>query len=268
MSETIPSLGFGTWNRDGDEAFHAVLHALSLGYRHIDTAQAYGNEKQVGDAVRQSDLLRSELFLTTKVDPANYAPGHVGPSVELSLEKLGVAKVDLLLLHFPSLHDEYEAEEYVSQFAKVHEQGLCRFVGVSNFTKRYLDIAISILGAATIFTNQVEVHAYMQNRPIVDYCNLHDIRVTAYSPLARGKLLGDPVLAAIASKHQITVPQVALAFLLNEGFVVIPSSSNRDRAADNLLASRVQLDKDDMILIRSLDRGLRLVDEDWCPDWD
>lgn len=261
-------LGFGTWNRSGDEAYKAVCDALTVGYRHIDTAQAYANEAEVGKAIAQSGIVRSELLITTKVDPVNFGPNCVKPSVEMSLDKLAVDNVDLLLLHFPSLFDEFEARDYIQQLADVQQQGLCKYIGVSNFTRHYLDIAIDILGAENIATNQVEIHAYMQNKTIVNYCRTQNISTTAYSPLARGQLLKNKQLQNIAVAHQATVAQIALAFLLTEGHVVIPSSSNIARATENFIANSIVLTPDDLDLIRGLDQGLRLIDEEWCPKWD
>lgn len=264
----IPAMGYGTWNRSGKEAYNGVIQALNLGYRHIDTAQAYNNEEEVGHAIVDSTINRHELFLTTKVDPINYAPGKILPSVEESLKKLNVPHVDLLLLHFPSLHNEYDAYEYCTQMLDVKERGLTTHIGVSNFTKHYLDIAAEIWDYKNIYTNQIEIHAYMQNQAIVDYCRVHNIQTTAYSPLARGKLIHDPILTKIAKKHSATTAQVALAFLLNEGHIVIPSSTNKERAKENYEANNIVLSEAEIIAIRKLERGLRLVDEDWCPKWD
>ncbi|GLR71933.1 aldo/keto reductase [Agaribacter marinus] len=268
FKQQIPHLGYGTWDRAGDVAYRGVFDALTLGYRHIDTAQAYSNEIDVGKALAASGLDRDAYFLTTKVDPINFGPGQVAPSVERSLEHLQVNSVDLLLLHFPSLHDEYEAEDYISQLGEVYENGYAKFIGVSNFTKHYLDIALDVLGEGLIANNQVEIHAYMQNQAIVDYCRSLDIVTTAYSPLARGALIKDPVLQGIASELGGTSSQVALAFLLAEGHVVIPSSVSQERAASNLAASKLTLSSSHVDAIRALERGMRLVDEDWCPKWD
>lgn len=265
---TMPQIGYGTWNRDGEVAYRGVSDALEIGYRHIDTAQAYGNEEFVGAAILESGIARDDVFLCTKVDPVNFAPGNIRPSVEHSLEKLRVDRVDLLLLHFPSIHDEFVAEEYIQQFAEVFDSGLSRHIGVSNFTKHYLNIALKVLDDRPLRMNQVELHAYMQNRPIVSFCREHGIALTAYSPLARGALIDDPVLMRIAETHSVTSSQVALAFLLAEGFAVIPSSVNKVRSSENFLATHTVLSEGERRAIRALDRGLRLVDEDWCPKWD
>lgn len=166
----MPKVGYGTWNRPGEEAYRGTLAALEVGYRHIDGAEGYENEEFVGRAIADAGLSRDALWVTTKVAPESFGPGQVRPHVEASLEKLGVGPVDLLLLHYPSINDEYEIEDYAAQFVEVMEAGLARNLGVSNFTKRYLDLIQPLLGDIAIFTNQVELHPFMQNRPIVERC--------------------------------------------------------------------------------------------------
>lgn len=268
INNKIPPIGFGTWNRDNEETFAAVKEALTIGYRHIDTAQAYDNEAAVGQAIANCNIARSEIFLTTKVDPKNYGEHCVKPSVEQSLEKLQVESVDLLLLHFPSLYDEFEAEDYIQQIQQVKEAGLAKKIGVSNFTKHYLEIAFKTIGAENISMNQIEIHPYMQNNSIVNFCRRHNITTTAYSPLARGELINDPTLKTIAQKHNATTAQIALAFLLSQRHIIIPSSSNKKRAIENFNASKITLFKEDINLIQTLDKGMRLVNEPWCPKWD
>lgn len=268
INKTIPQIGFGTWNRDLEETYAAVTEALDIGYEHIDTAQAYDNEEAVGKAIANSRVARSKIFLTTKVDPKNYGKNLVKPNVEKSLEKLRVDSVDLLLLHFPSLYDEFKAQDYIQQLQQVKEAGLAKQIGVSNFTKHYLEIAFDVIGVENIAMNQVEIHPYMQNKTIVEFCRRHNISTTAYSPLARGELLNDPTLITIAKAHNATTAQIALAFLITEGHIVIPSSSNKKRAIENFNANKITLFKNDINLIKALDKGMRLVDEPWCPKWD
>lgn len=263
----LPRFGYGTWQRDGEEAFNGTMWALEAGYRHIDTAQGYGNEVQVGRAIRESGLDRNDIFVTTKVKPENYADADFMPSVHESLDNLGF-EPDLLLLHWPSPQDKHPVESYVGKLADCLDQGLTRNIGVSNFTKSYLDKAIDLLGAGKIATNQCEIHVFMQNRPIVEYTTARGIPMTAYSPLARGRIKDDPTLVEIGKNHHATEGQVALAFLLAEGYVVIPTSSRRERIFDNLKALDIELTDAEMQKLRSLDKGLRLVDGAWCPKWD
>jgi len=266
--KTIPLLGYGTWNRPGDTAYNGTLSALQAGYRHIDGAEGYQNEEHVGRAIADFGLPRDELWVTTKVAPESFGPGQIRPHVEASLEKLGVGPVDLLLLHYPSINDEYEIEDYMAQFAAVYDAGLCRNIGVSNFTKRYMDRALELLGDRPILTNQVELHVFMQNKPIVDYCRAKAIPLTAFSPLARGAVADDPVLTTIGQNHGATASQVALAWLLSEGHIVIPSSGNPDRIRENLAAADLQLTPEELKRIEGLERGMRLVNGPWCPEWD
>ena len=268
MIGPMPQIGYGTWNRPDQECYDGVVAAIEAGYTHIDTAEGYNNEEFVGRALKDSGIVRADLFLTTKVAPESFGPGQIRPHVEASLDKLGVDQVDLLLLHYPSIGDEYEIEDYMAQFAAVLDAGLTRHIGVSNFTKRYLTRALELLGDRKILTNQVEAHVFMQNRPIVDFTRDHGISTTAYSPLARGAVAGDPTVSRIAEKHGATNGQVALAFLLAEGHVVIPSSGKPERIAENLAAKDVTLDAEDLTVLRALDQGMRLVNGPWCPKWD
>jgi 2,5-diketo-D-gluconate reductase B len=264
----IPRIGYGTWNRSSAEAYQGVLWALETGYRHIDTAQAYDNEQDVGRAVRDSGLDRRDIFLTTKVRPGNLGPGRVMPSVRESLDKLGMEKVDLLLLHWPAIKNQYALEDYVGQFAEVYDAGLADRIGVSNFTIPLLTKTIELLGDRQLATNQVECHVYMQNRPIIDHCQSIGLPATAYSPLARGQVADDPLLIEIGKAHDAGPDQVALAFLLNQGHIVIPSSARRERILANLKAGEITLTEEEMARIRTLEKGMRLVNGDWCPVWD
>jgi 2,5-diketo-D-gluconate reductase B len=264
----MPQLGFGTWNRDGQQAYDTVRTALDAGYRHIDTAEGYRNEEYVGRALDDSGIARSEIFVTTKVAPESYGPGQVMPHVKTSLEKLRCDRVDLLLLHWPSINDTYDINDYMRQFAEVYDAGMARHIGVSNFTIKYLDKAIELLGKRPIATNQCEIHVLMQNRIIVDYTVSKGIAMTAYSPLARGAVGDNATLQAIGAAHGASAEQVALAFLMAEGYVVIPSSSNPARIASNFAAKDVVLTDADVKLIRTLDEGRRLVNGPWCPKWD
>ncbi len=263
-----PKIGYGTWNRPGDAAYRGVVAALEAGYRHIDGAEGYDNEAEVGRAIADVGLQRADLWVTTKVAPESFGPGHIRPHVEASLDKLGVGPVDLLLLHYPSIKDEYEIEDYMAQFAAVYDAGLARNIGVSNFTIRYIDRAGALLGDRPILTNQVELHPFLHNSPIVDHCRAKGIAMTAYSPLARGAVADDPALQAIGAELGATAGQIALAWLLAKGYWVIPSSGNPERIAENLAAGDITLGPEHIGQIDALDRGMRLVNGPWCPEWD
>ncbi len=268
MTGPIPQIGFGTWKRSGDDGYREVLNALEVGYRHIDTAEAYGNEADVGRALADFGLARHDIFVTTKVAPDNLGPGQVRPHVAASLQKLRLEKVDLVLVHWPSINDRYDIHDYMAQFAAIQDEGLATHVGVSNFTKRHIAAALQVFGSRPIVTNQVEIHPLFQNRIIVDHCHQRGIPLTAYSPLARGAVNDNPVLQTIARHHRATPGQVALAFLMAEGHIVIPTSSNKTRMAENLAAQNLQLSAEDISAIRAIDPGHRLVNGSWAPKWD
>jgi len=262
----MPQIGYGTWTRTGDAARRCVLWALEAGYRHIDTAVGYGNEAEVGAAIVESRLARSEVFVTTKIPPDRLGPGMVRPEVERSLERLRTDQVDLLLVHWPA--PAFAMEDYLAELAAVFDQGLARFVGGSNFTVAQIDRAAALLAPRPITTNQVEIHPLMQNRPIVAHCRRRDIALTAYAPLARGAVATVPEIVAIAAARGATPGQVALAFLMAEGFAVIPTSGDRGRIAENLAARALTLTAAEIATIRGLDRGRRLVSPASAPAWD
>jgi len=264
----IPQMGYGTWNRPGDEAYNGVRWALEAGCRHIDTAQGYDNEEEVARGIKASGIKRSDIFLTTKVAPENFGPGEVMRTSKESLEKLETDQVDLLLLHWPSPHNKYALESYISQFAEVYDAGMAKQIGVSNFTIPLIDETIRLLGDRKVIVNQVEIHVYMQNRPIVDHCRKIGVATTAYSPLARGAVVGDPLLAEIGAAHNATGEQIALAFLMAEGHIVIPSSGKKERIISNFEARNIELSADEVDRLRGLEKGLRLVNGDWTPTWD
>ena len=266
--KSIPQIGYGTWNRPGEIAYRGSLAALEEGYRHLDCAEGYENEEFVGRAISDSGLPREDLWITTKVAPESFGPGQVRPHVEASLDKLGVGPVDLLLLHYPSINDEYAIKDYMAQFAEVYDAGLCRNLGVSNFTIRYMDAALRLLGDRPILTNQVELHVFLHNQPIVDHCASLGVRMTAYSPLARGAVSTNPVLKDIGGELGATPEQIALAWLLAKGYAVIPSAGSPDRISQNLKAAELTLSADQLARLDALDRDMRLVNGPWCPTWD
>lgn len=264
----IPNIGLGTYRLKGQEVIDSVSQGLQLGYRHIDTAQIYENEQEIGQAIADSGVPRDELFITTKIWIANLAPHKLIPSLEESLRKLQMEQVDLTLIHWPSPDDKVPMEEYLPMLLEAREQGLTKQIGVSNFTIEHLGKAIDLIGADNIATNQVEIHPFMHNRKIAEFARDHGIQLTAYMPLAVGKVMDDPVLQAIGLAHDATPAQVALAWLLRLGYVVIPSSTKRGHQQDNLRAAELRLSQDDMAAIAALERNERIADPDFAPDWD
>lgn len=265
----IPPLGFGTGKRRGEEGVAAITHALDVGYRHLDTAQRYRNETECGEAIARSGLPRADVFVTTKVHEDNLGPGLLRPSVEESLAKLRVDRVDLLLLHWPSPHDQVPMPVYLEQLAAVHDAGLTERIGLSNFTIPLLDEARGILGDRPISANQVEIHVYGQNRRLAARCRALGIPTIAFCPLGRGLEADDPVLDEIAATQGATWAQVALAFLMAEGHAVIPTSGKPERIAANFAARDVVLSDVEIARIRALDRDHHIVDDrSWMPLWD
>ncbi|SDQ61961.1 2,5-diketo-D-gluconate reductase B [Pseudomonas sp. UC 17F4] len=266
---TIPALGLGTFRLKDQVVIDSVATALELGYRAIDTAQIYGNEAEVGQAVAASGIDRDELFITSKIWTENLAADKLIPSLKDSLHKLRSDYLDLTLIHWPSPQGAVPVSEFMGALAEAQKQGLTRQIGVSNFTIDLLRQAIEVVGKDAIATNQIELHPYLQNRRLVDFMHSQGIAVTSYMTLGYGKVLHDPVIKQIAAQHGATPAQVTLAWALQLGYAVIPSSTRRENLAGNLKARELKLSADDMGRIAALDSGLRLTSpESLAPAWD
>lgn len=265
-SSVIPRIGLGTYGLTGAEGLAALLSAINLDYRHLDTAQTYGTEENVGEAVARSGIDRADFFVTTKVTATHL--GRLAGSVDDSLNAMQLDYADLVLIHWPAPRDDPPVSAYIGELARVQDEGKARLIGVSNFTRRHLDEAIAEIGEGRLATNQVEQHVFLQNRVLAAHCHDRDIAVTAYMPLAGGRLGRDPVINAIASKHAAAASQVALAYLLALGSIVIPKSKSPERQRTNLAAGELVLDAEDMDRLAGLDRGERHIDPEWGPDWD
>lgn len=264
---SIPALGFGTWQVKGDAARDAVAEALRIGYRHIDTAQIYENETDVGNGLKRSDVRRSDLFLTTKVWTSHYRDGDLQRSAEESLKRLGVDHVDLLLLHWPN--PAVPLAETIKALNAVRSAGLARHIGVSNFPVRTLREAID-LSRAPLVTNQVEYHPFLDQSAVNNELRRHDMALTAYSPIAQGKVAHDATIKAIAAAHGKTPAQVALRWLIQqEGVVAIPRSSKAERIAENFDIFDFALDDDEMARISALRSAKgRITSPSFAPEWD
>jgi 2,5-diketo-D-gluconate reductase B len=264
----IPKMGFGTYGRTGDAGVAAMLAALETGYRHLDTAQDYGTEREVGQAVRRSGLPRSDVFITTKIKTSNLSAGALVSSLRKSLDTLKMDRLDLTLIHWPSPNNAVPLPVYMEQLAEAHALGLTRLIGVSNFTIAMLKEAQAILGDLPIANNQFELNPLMQNKRLASYCKEAGISVTCYLPIARG-ILGDvPEVAEIAASHKATPEQVALAFEFAKGYIAIPTSGKAERIRSNFEATKLMLTEDEIRTIEGVDRGQRVIDPDWGPDWD
>jgi 2,5-diketo-D-gluconate reductase B len=266
---SIPSFGVGTFRLAGQAAIDSVRTALDLGYRAVDTAQIYGNEAEVGQAVADSGVARGDLYLTTKIWTDHYAKDKLAASLRASLDKLRTDYVDLTLIHWPAPGNGVDLPEFMEALLDAKRQGLTREIGISNFNIALTRQAIDVVGKGEIATNQVELSPYLQNAKLAAYLQEQGIAVTSYMTLAYGKVLQDPVLARIAGKHGATVAQVALAWALQLGYAVIPSSTRRENLASNLLARDLKLDAGDMAAIAALERNGREVDPaGLAPAWD
>ncbi|CAB3810449.1 2,5-didehydrogluconate reductase DkgB [Paraburkholderia fynbosensis] len=265
----VPMFGLGTFRLKGQAVIDSVSTSLELGYRAIDTAQRYGNEAEIGQAIAASAVQRDALFLTTKISFDNHSADKLVPSLEQSLAKLRTDYVDLTLIHWPALKNNVSLAEYMTALADAKEKGLTRQIGVSNFTIALIKDAIDVVGNGEIATNQIELNPYLQNRKLVDFLQASGIHITSYMTLAYGKLLGDPVVQTIAARHNATAAQVALAWALRLGYSVIPSSTKRENLASNLEAQALKLTARDMKEIAALERNLRLINPDHlAPEWD
>lgn len=264
----IPQLGLGTYGRTGDEGIQAILTAIEIGYRHIDTAQSYDTEGNVGEAIRRSGLPRSDFFVTTKVADTNLSKPDFLPSVEKSLEALGTGQVDLLLIHWPSQDDRVPFEDYVLALAEARQRGWAKHIGVSNFPIALLEKTFALIGRASIATDQVEIHPYLQAPKLAGYCRDKGLTLTAYQPLYKGAVNDDALLKGIAAEHGVTAAAIALAFLMAEGHAVIPASGSEKNLRANFAARDVALTADEIARIRALDRSIRHINPAKSPRWD
>ncbi|WP_233233512.1 2,5-didehydrogluconate reductase DkgB [Bordetella sp. LUAb4] len=268
-TSTIPQFGIGTFRLKDQVVIDSVRTGLELGYRAVDTAQIYGNEAEVGQAIAESGVARQEIFVTTKIWVDNYAPEKLAASLEESLRKLRTDYVDLTLIHWPAPGNGVPLQAYMTALAQTRERGLTRQIGISNFNIALTREAIAAVGEGNIATNQIELSPYLQNRKLAQFLQAQGITVTSYMTLAYGKVLGDPVLGDIAARHQATPAQVALAWAMQLGYAVIPSSTKRANLAGNLQARTLRLSDADMAAIAGLERNGREVSPaGLAPDWD
>lgn len=264
---SIPSVGFGTWQLKGDTATECVKAALESGYHHIDTAQAYENEAQVGEGLKKAGVSRDDYFLTTKVWTDRFKDGDLQASAKESLSRLGVDEVDLLLLHWPN--PDIPLEETIGALNDARTQGLTRHIGVSNFTTNQMERAFE-LSDAPILVNQVEYHPFINQSPILSTAHGLGSAVTAYCPLAQGRVFDDEIIKDVAEKHGVTPAQVTMRWFVQQpGIIAIPRSSNPDHVRSNNTIHGFELDSEDMNRINLLrTKHQRIVDPDFAPNWD
>lgn len=264
---TIPKLGLGTYQLHDDVCRRAVSEGVRLGYRHVDTAEMYQNEQAVGDGIRASGVPREEIFVTTKVWHDHLMDGMLQAAAEASLVRLGLDVIDLYLIHWPNR--DVAVAEAVGALNDVVRRGLARAIGVSNFPVRMLDEAVAA-STHPLAVNQVEYHPYLSQRAVLAAAERHNIGVTAYCPLARGRILAEPAVVAMAEARGVAPASVALAWLIGqERVIAIPKSSNPLRLADNLVAARVHLTDEERAEIDALAAAnQRLISPSFAPDWD
>lgn len=266
---SVPAFGLGTFRLQGQVVIDSVSTALELGYRAIDTAQIYENEAEVGQAIAASGIARETLFITSKIWIANFAGERLIESLKESLHKLQTDYLDLTLIHWPSPQDQVPVGEFMGALLEAKRLGLTRQIGVSNFTIDLMQQAIAAVGADHIATNQIELHPYLQNRKVVEFARSHGVQITSYMTLAYGEVLKDPVIQQIATRLQATPAQVTLAWAMQSGYAVIPSSTKRANLQSNLGATALSLSDADMALIATLERGQRLTSpKGIAPQWD
>jgi 2,5-diketo-D-gluconate reductase B len=261
----MPRIGLGTWPMKGAECQQAVESALALGYRHVDTAEMYGNEDAVGAAIAATRLPREEIFLTTKIwnDKPNGAA--IRRAFDASLKRLATPHVDLLLIHWPS--PELDLPDALKALAAIRAEGRAKAIGVSNFPPKLLQRAIG--AGVHLACLQVEFHVLLDQSRLLAITRANGMALTAYTPLAKGANLDMPVMRDVAAKHGATVAQVALAWLLaQDGVAMVPKAASPARQRENLGALTLKLDAADLAAIGALPKDRRLVNPAMAPDWE
>ena len=261
---SVPSIGLGTWLLSGAECIESVKNALEIGYRHIDTAQVYENEVEVGAGIIASRVPREEIFLTTKIHREKLEPTAARVSVGESLKKLATDYIDLLLIHWPSA--DFPFEKTLEVMVKLKDEGKVRDIGVSNFPS---DLMRKAMEVAPIFCNQVEYHPFLDQSKIIRIAEANGIMITAYSPVARGKVTTNNVINALAEKYDKSPYQVALRWLIQQKQVVaIPKAAKVEHRKANINIFDFELTNDEMQKIFALTGKGRLIKPPWAPAWD
>ena len=262
----IPAIGLGTWELRGRTCARLVEQALRLGYRHLDTAQIYENEREVGEGLRASGVPRGEVFVTTKVWTNHFAPHDLERSAKESLTRLRLSEVDLLLLHWPN--PRVPLSETLDALAHVRKLGMARHIGVSNFTVALMEEAIEKC-PAPLLCNQVEYHPYIDQTRVREACAQHDMALVAYSPIAKGRVRKDELLTRIGSAHGKSAAQVCLRWLVQQKVSAIPRTSRLERLSENIEIFDFELSAAETAEISAMSRGDgRLTDFGFSPKWD
>ena len=262
----IPAIGLGTWELRGRSCARLVEQALRRGYRHIDTAQVYENEREVGEGLRASGVRRDDVFVTTKIWTTHFAPNDLERSTKESLAKLRLSEVDLLLLHWPN--PQVPLAETLGALARVKQLGMSRHIGVSNFTVALIEEAIAVC-PEPLACDQVEYHPYLDQTKVLEACARHGMAVVAYSPIARGRIKNDQTLAQIGQAHGKSAAQVCLRWLVQQNVPAIPRTSKIERLSENIDIFDFALSEQEMGQISQMGGAkVRLTDFGFAPKWD
>ncbi len=263
----VPQIGFGTWQLRGAECATLVKEALRIGYRHVDTAQAYENEAEVGDGLKAAGLPRNDVFVTTKLVLRLTPPEDFVKATKESLNRLKLSEVDLLLLHWPP-KPPVALKGVLDALVEVKKAGLTRHIGGSNFTGGQLEESTKLISEPLV-CDQVEIHPYLDQTKVLAACRRLGIMAVAYCPIARGKVNDDAVIAGVARKHNKSAVQVTLRWLLQQGIVIIPRTSKVERAKENFAVFDFTLTPEEVKAIGALARpDGRIVSPAWAPVWD
>ncbi len=262
----IPQIGLGTMQLTGEAGTQAIRTALNVGYRHLDTAAFYGNEKENGAALRASGVRRNDVFITTKVRESEARPDAFARKVDECLANLQLPYVDLLLIHWPS--KEVPIADTIGALCKAKKEGKTRHIGVSNFTVALLDEAWAATSEPLV-CNQIEVHPFINQDKVIAACTRHGMAVVAYVPIARGKVPGAEALERIGQAHGKSAAQVSLRYLVERGMIAIPRSSNPEHLKANLNVFDFKLSAAEMAELKKLnDTNMRVVSPPSAPQWD
>ena len=262
----IPALGLGTWELRDRACARIVEQAIRLGYRHIDTAQVYENERYVGEGIHASHIRRDEMFVTTKVWTTHFAPHNLERSVKESLTRLRMTEVDLLLLHWPN--PQVPLEETLGALAHARQMGLTRHIGLSNFTVALIEQAVAICSEPLV-CDQVEYHPYLDQTKVKQACAEAGMALVAYSPIAKGGVKNDATLARIGSAYGKSAAQICLRWLVQQNVVAIPRTSKIERLSENIDIFDFELSDTDMVEISAMAKSDgRLTDFGFAPKWD
>ncbi|GAC1645870.1 MAG: aldo/keto reductase [Bradyrhizobium sp.] len=262
----IPAIGLGTWELRGRACARLVEQAIKLGYRHIDTAQVYENEREVGEGLRASGVRREEVFVTTKVWTTHFAPNDLERSTKDSLAKLRLSEVDLLLLHWPN--PQVPLSETLGALARVKQLGMVRHIGVSNFTVALIDEAVAAC-PEPLACDQVEYHPYLDQTKVKEACARHGMALVAYSPVAKGRVKDDATLTRIGRAHGKTAAQVCLRWLVQQNVSAIPRTSRIERLSENIDIFDFALSDEEIDEISGMASAKgRLTDYGFAPKWD